>query len=140
MILYLDTSSAVKQYLDEEHSDAVRAWMRAADALATSRVTLPEAAAALMRRRSRGHLTQAEFDDLLARIATDWPDYLKVDIDELRAAGMAVRHRLRGFDAVQLAAALTLVDAVGSEELAFTSFHAALNRAAARDGLVVLEP
>ena len=58
MILYLDTSSLLKHYLDEEHADDVRAWTQAADAVATSRVSLPEAAAALTRRRHRGDLAQ----------------------------------------------------------------------------------
>ncbi|HJW74505.1 MAG TPA: type II toxin-antitoxin system VapC family toxin [Thermoleophilia bacterium] len=140
MILYLDTSSLLKIYLDEEYCDEVRAWARAADALATSRITLPEAAAALTRRRLQGGLTRVQLDGRLARIAGDWPQYMRVDVDELRAADVAVRRHLRGFDAVQLAAALTLTDATGPEELAFTSFDTALNGAAAQEGVLVLEP
>lgn len=46
MIAYLDTSSLVKLYLDEEHSELVREWSEAAEAVATSRVALPEAISA----------------------------------------------------------------------------------------------
>ena len=139
MILYLDTSSLLKVYLDEEHCDEVRAWIREVDVLATSRISLPEAAAALTRRRFRGDLSRAEFDDVLARLGADWSEYMRVDIDEVRSADVAVRRRLRGFDAVQLAAALTLSDTLGPDELAFSSFDAALNEAVGREGVVVLE-
>jgi hypothetical protein len=63
-----------------------------------------------------------------------------VDLTEIRAGGLAMRHALRGFDAVQLAAALTLRSAVGARGIAFSSFDRALCRAAAQEGLVVLEP
>ena len=56
------------------------------------------------------------------------------------AAELAVRHVLRGFDAVHLAAAVTLRDAVGSDGVAFSSFDTTLSRAAVAEGLVVLEP
>ncbi len=51
-----------------------------------------------------------------------------------------MRHVLRGFDAVHLAAAVTLRDAVGDDGVAFSSFDAELNRAAVAEGLIVLEP
>ena len=41
-----------------------------------------------------------------------------VDISEIRAGGLATRHPLRGFDAVQLAAALTVCTAVGPRGIA----------------------
>ena len=63
-----------------------------------------------------------------------------VDITEIRAGGLAMRHCLRGFDAVQLAAALTVRSAVGDRDIAFSAFDRALCRAAGREGLVVLEP
>jgi hypothetical protein len=47
---------------------------------------------------------------------------------------------LKGFDAVQLAVALTLRSAVGARGIAFSSFDRALCWAAAREGLVALEP
>ena len=51
-----------------------------------------------------------------------------------------MRHALRGFDAVQLAAAVTLRTALGADGVAFSSFDATLSRAAVAEGLVVLEP
>ena len=67
-----------------------------------------------------------------------WEQYLVVDLDERRAAELAVRRVLKGFDAVHLAAALTLRDAVGDDGVAFSSFDAPLNEAAAAEGLIGL--
>ena len=59
MILYLDTSSLVKLYLDEIHSEAVHRWAQEAEVLATSRVAYPETFAALARRWREG-----DFDEM----------------------------------------------------------------------------
>jgi hypothetical protein len=76
----------------------------------------------------------------LRRLADRWADLVLLDLTEIRAGGLAVRHALRGFDAVQLAAALTLRTALGAESVAFSSFDAELSRAAVAEGLIVLEP
>ena len=140
MILYLDTSALLKCLIAEAHSDEVREWIAASDGLATSRVTYPEAAAALARRQRRGDLSPDAVRRSLRRLADRWADLVLLDLTEIRAGGLAVRHALRGFDAVQLAAALTLRTALGAESVAFSSFDAELNRAAVAEGLIVLEP
>jgi predicted nucleic acid-binding protein len=140
MILYLDTSSLLKCLIEEAHTNDVLMWVEAADAVATSRVTFPEAAAALARRRRLGDLTGAAARGALRRLADRWRAFMLVDIAEVRAGGLAMRHALRGFDAVQLAAALTVRAAVGDRGIAFSAFDRALCRAAAQEGLVVLEP
>jgi predicted nucleic acid-binding protein len=140
VILYLDTSSLLKYYVDEDHSADVRGWIDGADLLATSRVTLVEAAAALSRRYLGGGLSRGEYRSAFADLEADWPLYIAVELYEERAAEVAWRHLLRGFDAVQLAAALTVQQGAGPERLAFSSFDAELNEAARAEGLTVLEP
>ena len=140
MILYLDTSSLLKHYVDEDHSPDVRGWVDGADLLATSRVTLVEAAAALSRRHLGGGLTRKQCRSAFADLKADWPLYIAVELCEERAAEVARRHLLRGFDAVQLTAALTVQQGAGPEALAFSSFDAELNEAARAEGLTVLEP
>lgn len=140
MILYLDASSLAKVYLDEEHSGDVEAWVTASEAAATSRVTYPEIASALARRRATGTLTAKGLRLSLDDLEASWAEYLVVDVAERLAAKLAVRHVLRGFDAVHLAAAITLRDAVGADELAFSSFDRRLARAGVAEGLIVLEP
>lgn len=140
MILYVDTSSLAKLYLDEPYGDDVVEWIGAADAVATSRVTYPEVASALARRCAHGSLAERDLRLSLDDLEAGWEEYLVVDLAERLAAELAVRHVLRGFDAVHLAAAVTLRDAVGSDGVAFSSFDAELNRAAVSEGLIVLEP
>lgn len=140
MILYLDASSLAKLYLDEAHSDDVEGWIGAAEAAATSRVTYPEIVSALARRHAGGALSAEGLRLSLDDLKLGWGEYLVVDLAERLAAELAVRHVLRGFDAVHLAAAVTLRDAVGTHGLAFSSFDQRLTRAAAEEGLIVLEP
>jgi len=140
MILYLDASSLAKVYLDEAYSDDVEGWIGAAEAAATSRVTYPEIASALARRRASGTFGAEGLRLSLDDLEKGWAKYLVVDLAERLAAELAVRHVLRGFDAVHLAAAITLRDAVGADGLAFSSFDKRLVRAAADEGLIVLEP
>ncbi|MBI5442174.1 MAG: hypothetical protein HY900_13305 [Deltaproteobacteria bacterium] len=53
---------------------------------------------------------------------------------------MAVKHGLRSFDAVHLAAALELMAKTREASLAFSSFDHSLNKDAGSEGLGVLEP
>jgi predicted nucleic acid-binding protein len=140
VILYLDTSSLLKHYIREPGSDDVAMWIGGADLVATSRATLAEAAAALSRRPRGSGLSRSACRDALSDLRRDWADYLAVDLDEHRAATLAWRRRLRGRDAVQLAAALTVGELAAPETLVFSSFDAELSAAARTEGLTVLEP
>jgi predicted nucleic acid-binding protein len=140
MILYLDSSSLFKCLVEEDHGDDVAAWAEAADVVAASRVAYPEVAAALARKRAGGQITSGDMRRALGGLEAAWEDCLVVDLAERLAAELAVRYVLRGFDAVHLAAAVTLRDAVGDDGIAFSSFDAELNRAAVAEGLIVLEP
>lgn len=139
MILYCDTSSLVKLYVDEEFATAVRALVAEAALVATCRVALPEMVSALTRRRNRRDLDAAQFQRLQAAILTDWPHVVVLDFDERQAATLAERHALRGFDAVHLSAALRLA-ARERVELIFSAFDVELNRAAGAEGLQVAAP
>ena len=139
MILYLDTSSLVKLYLDEVHSEAVHRWAQEAEVLATSRVAYPETLAALARRRRKGDLDDASFQRVSTTFKEQWPSFAILDLNEMVAGELAITHALRGFDAIHLAAALELH--LGAEEtlLAFTAFDARLAQAARTAGLQVLD-
>jgi predicted nucleic acid-binding protein len=84
VILYLDTSSLLKYYVDEAHSADVRGWIDGASMLATSRVTLVEAAAALSRRHLGGGLTRKQCLNAFADLEADWPLYIAVELYEER--------------------------------------------------------
>jgi predicted nucleic acid-binding protein len=140
MILYLDTSSLVKLYVEEDHGELVWEWATAAEAIATSRVAHPETLSALARRAHRGDLDATSF--ALARDAFEgsWKDFVRLDLDEELAGRLAVRHLLRGFDAIHLAAACELRDALAPGVVLFSSFDLALLAAARAEGIDCLTP
>jgi predicted nucleic acid-binding protein len=140
LILYLDTSSLVKLYLEEEHSDRVWNWTEAADDLATSQVALPEALSAFARRAAKGDLQPGHLPKVHASLERDWRDFVVLPVEERRAGALALRYRLRGFDAVHLAAALDLRDLLGETSVSFSAFDNKLLAAAQEEGLSCLSP
>ena len=139
MILYLDTSALVKLLVDEAGSEEVRSWTEVADDVATSVIALPEAVSAVARAYGACRLSGTEAEHVRHDLMRIWERSLHVGVDEERAAAVAWSHGLRGLDAVQLAGARTLSEAVGVDELAFCSFDRALSAAAVAEGLIVLE-
>lgn len=135
MILYLDTSSLVKLYVEEPGSPAVQTEVEASELVATSIVAYAEARAALARRRREGSLTAAEHGRARAGLDVDWPRLLTVGVTESvtrKAGDLAERQRLRGFDALHLAAYLTVVQEFPAERVRFSTADLALERAARR--------
>ena len=132
MIVYLDTSSLVKLYVEEEGSDEVRQLLSDAEAVATSAVAYAEARAAFARLSRERHVTPAAHRRIKAALDADWPRYVVVHVTDavcLRAGELAERRPLRGFDAVHLASYLALVESADAD-LAFSSFDRSLARAA----------
>jgi len=141
MTLYLDTSALVKLYVSEAGSRDVVAWLAAARLLFTASITYAEARAAFAQSRRLGVLSQPELRRVVTEFDAAWSGYNAVDINEslvLRAGQLAEEHALRGYDAVQLAAALEARPTVG--EYLFASFDAHLNTAAEREGLHLAHP
>lgn len=139
MILYLDTSALVKLYVEEPGSAAVAAAVSESAAVATVRVTYAETRAAFARLHRERRLTAVERRRSVESLDEDWESTTVVDVSEplVRRAGvLAERHGLRGYDAVQLAAALEVRLAGG--ELGFACFDDRLARAARRERLPVV--
>ena len=138
MILCLDASALVKLYVEEAGTPVVDSHVQRAEAVATALITYSEARAALARHRRDGALSVAELRRAVRELDREWGAYNIVDLTEslVRLAGaLAERHALRGYDAVQLAAALDLQAAGGHVE--FCAFDTRLNRAARREHLAV---
>jgi predicted nucleic acid-binding protein len=111
MILYLDTSSLVKLYVDEPGTGDVRSSMEEAAIAATSIVAYAEARAAFARKFRESSLTSEEYRGIKEALDADWDKYLvlRVTDDLVQEAGMlAEKHALRGFDSIHLACAVTL--------------------------------
>jgi predicted nucleic acid-binding protein len=101
-------------------------------------VAYPEALSAFARRYRDSDLDEDGFHQVVERFQRDWDGFAVVEVQERLAGQMTIRHVLRGFDAVHLAAALSPRHAVPT--LTFTSFDNRLNQAAAQEGLTVLMP
>jgi predicted nucleic acid-binding protein len=116
----------------------VAARVEAAEAVVTARVSYAEARAAFARHRRDGALTATALRQVVRELDAEWSAYTVVDVSDAvvrRAGALAERHALRGYDAVQLAAAL---DVRGVElDLEFASFDGRLTWAAARERLRV---
>ena len=133
MTLYLDTSSLVKLYVAEAGSDAVRKLVEASSIVATSTVAYTETRAALARRRRERALRPAAFASAKKTFEAEWLMYVAVEVTSslCRQAGeLAERYRLRAYDSVHLAAFAEIAREAGVRETRFSSFDAALNRAA----------
>ena len=139
MILYMDSSSLVKLYVHEDHSEAVRGWVQITHVVATSRVAYPETVAALARRRREGDLDDAGFQLATASFGNQWHDFAIMDLNETMAGELAIEHALRGFDAIHLAAALELRRQIEDIIVSFSAFDTRLAQAAKAEGFRVLE-
>ena len=70
-----------------------------------------------------------------------WPEIDTVLVDEIKAGELAVKHVIRGFDAIHLAAALEVRGIEGNKiDVTFCSFDDCQNDAARAEGLFVIEP
>ena len=138
MILYLDTSSLVKLYVTETHSEEVHRWVRGTPVAATSRVAYPETLAALARRRREDDLDAKSYQAAKSSFLAQWRDFAIIDLNEEMAGDLAIGHALRGLDAIHLAAALELRQDMEGTAVAFTAFDARLVRAAEAEGFLVL--
>ena len=126
MIVYLDASALVKRYVAERGSKETGELSGRAEVVATSLVSRAEVSAALAKAVRLG-IVQAENGRRAQRtFASQWPDIAKVPVTETlvsRAETLAWDFALRGYDAVQLASALTWQEAVGVEITLATFDH-----------------
>lgn len=138
MTLYLDTSALIKLLVIEEGSDAAHTAASAATEVASSQLTYVETHSALARMRAGDRSTRRVHAAQVQTFRRLWSDIAVIPVsDEVvdHAARLAERHVLRGYDAVQLACALVLLDA---GDVSFASWDERLNVAAARERLSLM--
>ena len=137
MSVYIDASALVKRYVTEPGSKEVMALTDAAPAVATSLVSRAEVAAALAR-AVRIRVLEAETGRRAQRrFSREWPDLVRVPVTEALVAWaetLAWQHGLRGYDAVQLAAALMWRESIG-QDVVLATFDRQLWEAALGEGL-----
>ena len=146
---FLDSSALVKLYLAETGSS----WLKSLTgkhrqhSFYIARVTQVEVVSALTRRGRAGSFTPAGLTATLAQFRLDLPRiYVPVEITQaIIKSGMALAetHGLRGYDAVQLAAALEIYQeriAFGLSSPTLVSADTDLNAAGEAEGLQVANP
>ena len=137
MIAYLDASALVKRCLVERGSRETIKLTAESEMTATSIVSRAEVAAALAKAARTGLVTHDIARSAQRSFGGDWQDLVRVPVTEAlleRAETLAWEHGLRGYDAVQLASAVTWQESVG-EEIVLATFDQQLWEAAKRTGL-----
>jgi predicted nucleic acid-binding protein len=146
---FLDSSAVVKRYIQETGSLWVSHLFDPTlnNEVFIAVVTPVEVVAAITRRALGGSLPSTVAALACGNFQTDWQsDYQAVELTESvikRAVSLAETHGLRGYDAVQLAAALevnAICVASGLPQIIFVSSDNALNRVASNEGLAVEDP
>ena len=139
VIAYLDAGALVKRYVNESGSRETITLIDGSEMVATSIASRAEVAAALAKALRLGMISDAAGRDAGQRFAGDWPDFMRVPVTEAlveRADRLAWEHVLRGYDAIQLASALTWQEAAG-EATVIATYDQQLLDAASRAGLTV---
>ena len=147
---YLDSSALTKRYLPEKGTTWVRALTDPATGhtVAIAQITRVEVAAALAsRHRVPNGLTLVERDNavglLLQHCDTEYYIVAWEATTISRAVTLTQNYRLRGYDAVQLATALVMNEALlaaGLHGLTLLSADDDLNAAAQAEGLATENP
>lgn len=146
---FLDSSAAVKFYVVERGTRWITnlAALAARNKIFIVRLTMVEIAATLFRRVRGTSLSQDQAASAMSALRRDieWT-YQIVEFNPVLSdlsLAMAERHGLRGFDCVQLAAAVTVQEdraPAHMPSIAFVSADAELNAAARTEGLQVVDP
>ncbi len=146
---FLDSSALVKRYLTETGSAWVREITRpTAHTSTVVEITLVEVAAALAaRHRASGGISRQDRDATVNLLARHFEtEYQLIPVSRFildRAVILTQNHRLRGYDAVQLAAALATNQSLlraGLPALTFVAADRDLLAAAHQEGLQVENP
>ncbi len=145
---YLDSSALVKRYLVEAGTPWMQAWCDdPAQTVAVAEIGLVEIAAAFAGKLRGAHITPTQYHGARADLTADAQDeYVLVTINRAvvdEAIELTARHRLRGYDAVHLACALTLNRALLASQLpplVFVSADDDLLKAAAAEGISTDNP
>ena len=146
---FLDSSAVVKRYVRETGSDFVDE-LAASDndnTIFLADIMRVEVAAAIARRLKGGSVAKQDARDALIAFDYDLASrYVPLEISPILltdAMSLATKHALRGYDAVQLAAALKVNSDLLSDRLptlTLVSADSELNDAATAEGLTVENP
>ena len=136
-MIYLDTSALIKRFVNEKGSSLVQSLVEQREPVATAKIAYAEIFADFARKLRAGHLPRNSYALACRQFERDWQSYLRVELQDdilFLARDLIQRHPLRGFDAVHLASALNLKNALGAE-ITFAAADSRLLRAAGTERL-----
>jgi hypothetical protein len=142
MVKFWDTSALVPLVVEEAASAFCRRLLRSKAEIGTWALTRTEMVSAVWRRSREGDLRASDVPRALSRIdrlAAAWTEVTDLDLVRERAERLLAVHALRAADALQLAAALVLVDE-RTRGRDFISADGGLAEAAAAEGFNVVVP
>jgi predicted nucleic acid-binding protein len=149
-VFFLDSSALAKRYLVETGSTWITTLVDpgAGNVIFVAEITRVEVAAALAaRQRAPKGISRKERDDAVDLLLKHCDAEYKITVLSVevvsRAVSLTQRHRLRGYDAVQLATALqanTALTTVGLPSLTFVAADDDLVAAARAEGLAAENP
>ncbi len=136
MRLYLDSSALVARYFVEPHTQTAEKLISQATQIVTVSITYTEVNAALTQLRHAKRIRKGAYENVLSQFELDWLTFERSDVTDsiVYFAGQLARdHLLKGYDAVQLAAALsTKIDKI-------LTYDHKLARVATSVGLEILD-
>ena len=144
-LLYLHTSALVKIYVNELGSQLMRQLVLPSESheVAIAGITPVEFHSAIRRRQRARDFDAGEADRIVnlfdAQLRRSFLLAPVADQEFALAIRLIARHYLRGYDAVQLAACLTLADS-SEEAPVFVCSDSRLLQAAEAEGLTTLDP
>ncbi len=150
--IFIDPSALLKQYIREEGSESIRGLIASptTETIFVAEIALAEVAAVIAaKRRASGGISDGMRQRILTRFLFDCKEhYILVKTDRPiidRAVTLSQKYRLRGYDAVQLATALSvqiIFDAqLGSSlNLICVASDLDLLAAASAEGMATLNP
>jgi predicted nucleic acid-binding protein len=137
LICYLDSSALVKRYIDEPGANQARQRIAEAEALGTVAISRVEVVAALGKAVRLGAVNREQGESARRFFQIEWSNLSRIEITDHvieQASDLAWIHGLRGYDSVQLAAALTW-QATLHMPVVMVTFDVHLWEAASRAGL-----
>ena len=142
MICYLDSSALVKRYVSEPGSSEIVRVFAESHLVGTATISRAEVVSGFVRAVRRGALAAEDAESARHRFQTEWRHFHRRQItDSLigRSCDLAWSFGLRGYDSVQLAAAVRWQEELDMP-LTLATFDVQLWQAAARVGLEPYPP
>ena len=143
-VYFFDSSALVKRYRYETGSERVSDLFDSAERLTLSRLAQAEVIAAIVRRSRAAGAPEDGLRGVVAVFSRELEELFEiVELDAPvieKAAALALKHGLRGADAVQLACALLARNDATQQEFTFVGSDHELNVAAEAEGLAVIDP